>query len=199
MAAAVAGRGRSPATRHPASGIRVSRDLDGNRVEWEAEPDLGEADVTPTGGRFELPRLGLDVPMLATSVVDGVVTPPTFTDAFVVRQYGTVEDAGSGLVVVAVHAVRGGRGPGNALLDLPADPTAPSPPKVRAGDLLVADGVDYVVTAMATEPKGSAANDPRIWANWRSRGDELVVLTCLLSPSVPMSEQDNLVVFARRA
>ena len=187
----------------PPPGAQVSRDLDGNRVVWQAAPELDQALVKPTGGRFVAARQKLSVPLLAASVVDGVITPPTFTDAFVMRDYGQVGDPSTGLVVVTMHSVRGGRGPGNAFIDPPTDATddvsAGRHPLVFAGDPLAVDGVAYVVTSTAVETKGEAANDPRIWRDWRSHGDRLVVITCLLSPTVAMSKQDNLVVFAERA
>lgn len=184
-------------------GAQVSNDLDGNRVVWEAAPDLERATVRPTGGRFVAPRQKLSVPLLSASVVDGVITPPTFTDAFVVRDYGRVDDSSTGLAVVTMHSVRGGRGPGNAFIDPPKDAAddaaAGRHPLVFAGDPLEVDGVAYVVSGTAIETKGEAADDPRIWRDWRSHGDRLVVITCLLSPTVSMNKQDNLVVFAERA
>lgn len=185
------------------SSAQVGRDLDGNRVVWEAAPDLHRASVKPTGGRFVAPRQTLSVPLLSASVVDGIITPPTFTDAFLMRDYGRVDDASTGLVVVTMHSVRSGRGPGNYLIDPPTDAaddtTAGRHPLIFAGDPLEVDGVAYVVTRTAVEAKGAAARDPRIWRDWRTRGDQLVVITCLLSPTVAMKNQDNLVVFAERA
>ncbi|WP_175442307.1 hypothetical protein [Humibacillus sp. DSM 29435] len=184
-------------------GAQVSRDLDGNRVVWQAAPELDRAKAKPTGGRFVASRQKLSVPLLAASVVDGVITPPTFTDAFVMRDYGQVGDPSTGLVVVTMHSVRGGRGPGNAFINPPTDAaddaSAGRHPLVFAGDPLTVDGVAYVVTGTAIETKGEAARDPRIWRDRKSRGDQLVVITCLLSPAVTMSSQDNLIVFANRA
>lgn len=173
----------------------VSKDLDGNRVQWGTPPDVAGSDAQPTGRRFRMPGQGLDVPLQEASVTGAVVNPPDLTDAFLLRDYGDPKDPSSGLSVVAFHAVRDGRGPGNYLFDFadPADPVL-----VHPGDPIRVGGQRYRVTDTTVESKRAAAGDPRIWGDQTDRGDELVVLTCLLRPGVPLEQQDNLVVFAKR-
>ena len=55
------------------------------------------------------------MPLLSAQITDGIINPPTMTDAFVYREYGDPGVPGSGLVVVAMHAVRSGEAPGNAV------------------------------------------------------------------------------------
>lgn len=191
--AAAAGSAASGST--ASGGGPVTLDLDGRRVLWDAAPDVARARAEPTGGRFVAPRQRLSVPLLSASVVDDLIVPPTLTDAYVIRDYGRLDDRRSGLVVVAMHSVRGGRGPGNAFFE----PGSGRTPSVAAGDPLVVDGTAYEVTEVRVARRGTAATDPRLWDRWRERGDELAVVTCLLDPHVPMTRQDNLVVLARRA
>ena len=173
----------------------VSRDLDGRPVVWDEAPDVVRARPAATGGRLVAERQQLSVPLLSASVVDGLIVPPTLTDAFVIRDFGRVDDPGTGLVVVAMHSVRGGRGPGNALFQ----PGSGRRPNVSTGDRIEVNGTTYRVTAALIELRGNAATDSRVWADWRRRGNELALVTCLLDPHVPMARQDNLVVLARRA
>lgn len=177
-------------------------DLAGNRVVLDDLPDVAAADPVPlaTGpegaGRFVAPRQGLDVPLVAMSVVSGVINPPTLTDAFLVRGFGTPDEPGSGLVVVAMHAVRGGAAPGNAFLDVRPDATSPS---VEVGDVVHVDGVAYTVTGSQVIPKGVAATSPEIWGDPDGRDGELVLVTCLQRARETGSADDNLVVFAQRS
>ncbi len=171
-------------------------DLDGNPVVLEDPPDAQAADPVPTGGRFIAPAQDLDVPLSEMSVVDNVINPPTLTDAFLVRGFGSPHVPGTGLVVVAMHAVRGGNAPGNAFFDMGA--TA-SPVTVAAGDPLEVDGVRYVVTGTQVLGKAAASTSDEIWADPAAREGELLVLTCLQRASETGSARDNLVVFATRS
>lgn len=176
------------------SGGHVTLDLDGRRVLWDEAPDLTRARAESTGGRFDAPRQRLSVPLLRASVVDNLIVPPTLTDAYVIRDYGRPGDRRSGLVVVAMHSVRGGRGPGNAFFE----PGSARTLRVGPGDPLIVNGSNYEVTAVRVDERGTAATDLYLWDRWHERGDELAVITCLLDPRLPMTRQDNLVVLARR-
>lgn len=171
-------------------------DLDGNTVVLEDPPDVEAADPVPTGGRFAAPAQGLDVPLSEMNVVRNVINPPTLTDAFLVRGFGSPHVPGSGLVVVAMHAVRGGTAPGNAFFDMGA--TA-SPVTVAAGDPLEVDGVPYTVTRTQVLDKRAASMSDEIWANPAGRDGELLVLTCLQRAQETGSARENLVIFAQRA
>jgi hypothetical protein len=170
-------------------------------VVLDEEPDVAAADPAPLPqgddgvGRFQAPAQGLDVPLVAMNVVRGVINPPTLTDAFVVRGFGMPDEPGSGLVVVAMHAVRGGNAPGNAFFEMGA---TESPVVVAAGDTLRVDGVDYTVTRTEVEAKGDVATSAEIWGDPQGRDGELVVITCLQRTGETGAAADNLVLFAQR-
>jgi hypothetical protein len=170
-------------------------DLDGNHVVLDDPPDVQAADPVPTGGRFVAPRQGLDVPLARMNVVRNVINPPTLTDAFLVRGYGSPHEPGSGLVVVAMHAVRGGNAPGNAFFAM--GPTS-SHVTVTPGDPLQVDGITYVVTSSEVLDKAAASASDAVWANPAGRDGELVVLTCLQRATEHGAAQDNLVILAKR-
>lgn len=172
---------------------RVVRDLAGNAVALDA-PDREAARVRRTGERFEAPAQDLSVPLLSAVAVDGVINPPSLTEAFRYREYGDPGRPGSGTVVVAVHSVRGGAGPGNALVAPGAGGDGGPAVRVAVGDPLVVAGVTYRVTGTQVLAKAEVAADASIW-----RGEDgLVVLTCFPDPAVPLAEQLNLVVRAER-
>lgn len=179
----------------PAPGS-VFRDLDGRPVVLDDPPDVAASDAVPTGGRFVAPRQHLDVPLLEMSVVNNVINPPTLTDAFVVRGFGSPQVPGSGLVVVSMHAVRGGNAPGNAFFDMGG--TA-SPVTIAPGDPLEVDGVTYTVTRTQVLGKDAASTSADIWARPSQRDGELVVLTCLQRATEQGPARDNLVIFATRS
>ncbi len=184
----------------PAPGSLV--DLDGNRVVLDDAPDVQAADPVPLpegpggAGRLVAPAQGLDVPLVAANVVDGVINPPTLTDAFLVRGFGRPGEPGSGLVVVAMHAVRGGSAPGNAFFDLRADA---SPLTVADGDVVHVDGVAFTVTGSSVLSKQDTATSAEVWGDPAGRDGELVLVTCLQRSGATGSASENLVVFARRA
>jgi len=171
-------------------------DLDGRPVVLDDPPDVAASDPVPTGGRFVATSQKLDVPLLEMNVVNNVINPPTLTDAFLVRGYGSPKAPGSGLVVVTMHAVRGGNAPGNAFFDM--GPTA-SPVTVAAGDPLEVDGVAYTVTGTQVLGKAAASTSAAIWANPSQRDGELVVLTCLQRATEQGPARDNLVIFAKKS
>jgi hypothetical protein len=179
----------------PAPGSQLL-DLDGRPVILDDPPDAAASDPVPTGGRFVAPRQHLDVPLVEMNVVNNVINPPTLTDAFVVRGFGSPRTPGSGLVVVSMHAVRGGNAPGNAFFDM--GPTA-SPVTIAIGDPLQVDGVTYTVTGTQVLGKTAASTSADIWAAPSQRSGELVVLTCLQRASEQGSARDNLVIFAKQS
>ncbi|GAA2074166.1 class F sortase [Aeromicrobium tamlense] len=161
----------------------ASQDLDGRTVEWDRRPDAEGSAVRETGERFEVASVDLSVPLLSAVVANGEINPPTLTDAFWYRE--TAELGGPGTSVIALHAVRGGRGPGNALVDVEgANPAL----RVHPGDLLDAGSVRYQVTGTMIASKQETAADPRIWGE--SDHDALAVITC-----VPTDDR-NAVIFA---
>lgn len=171
-------------------------DLDGRPVVLDDVPDAAAADPVPTGGTFAAPRQGLEVPLVEMNVVRDVINPPTLTDAFLVRGFGSPREPGSGLVVVAMHAVRGGNAPGNAFFTMGA---TESPLTVEVGDPLVVDGVEFAVTGSQVLGKDAAASSDAVWGRPAERDGELVVITCLQRTWEWGSAADNLVIFAQRA
>ncbi len=173
-------------------------DLRGNRV--DAAPGLAPSPAAvrrmavraADGDAFRVPSVGLDVPLRSLVTVDHEVQPPTFTDAFWIRDLGTgVRTPERGTVFVAMHSLRGGGvGPGNALYD-----TASGTSRVGIGDAVEVAGARYVVTGTRTVPKPSISGDASVWADVPGR---LVVITCLERPDGGPS-RDNFVVEARLA
>ncbi|MCA5895181.1 hypothetical protein LEP48_17775 [Isoptericola sp. NEAU-Y5] len=176
-------------------GGHVLTDLDGHRVALDAVPDTRAADVRPTGGRFQAPSQGLDVPLVEMSVAGGVLNPPTLTEAFVVRDPDGETAEGVRPRVVALHAVRDGRAPGNAFFEHAAADPAPT---VRAGDELVLDGVRYTVEGTDVRTKAEAAQSADIWAPRPDGADRLVIITCLQRAGRTGAAAENLVVHAAR-
>ncbi|WP_058742259.1 hypothetical protein [Curtobacterium citreum] len=89
-------------------------DLRGNRV--DAAPGLAPSPAAvrrmavraADGDAFRVPSVGLDVPLRSLVTVDHEVQPPTFTDAFWIRDLGTgVRTPERGTVFVAMHSLRG--------------------------------------------------------------------------------------------
>jgi hypothetical protein len=174
----------------------VLTDMDGRRVALEEAPELEGADMVPTGGRFLAPSQGIDVPLVKMSPSGGVVNPPTLTDAFLLRDPHRGSDAGTRARVVAMHAVRDGRAPGNAFFE----PGAPDPSlTVAPGDELFVDGARYVVESTEVLMKGDAARSPEIWGYHPDGEERLVVLTCLQRSSGHGPAPENLVLHAVRA
>jgi hypothetical protein len=171
----------------------VLLDMDGRRIALDVDPGPASTGVRATGGRFQAPAHDLDVPLLEMAAAGDVLNPPTLTDAFLLRDPDRTSGPGTRPRVVVVHAVRGGRAPGNALLS--PDGTAPA---VRPGDDLWVDGVRYTVAVAEVLPQRHAARSPAIWAHHDDGVDRLVVLTCLTGSTGDGPASHNLVVHARR-
>jgi len=169
------------------------RDLDGRAVALDDAP--GDAVRGRAAGRFEAPRQGLDVPLVELAVTGTELVPPTFTDAFLVDGPADADAAGERPVVVAMHALREGRAPGNAFFeDGAADPAV----TVRAGDPLVVDGVAYTVTRTEVLAKSAAARSADVWAAQPGGSERLVVITCLQRAGASGPAAENLLVHAAR-
>ncbi|MCJ1714909.1 class F sortase [Curtobacterium sp. VKM Ac-2922] len=167
-------------------------DLAGNTVQLDGPPPAPAASAAPSGhGRFAAPSVGLDVPLGALDVVDGVIEPPGFTSAYWVRNLGVDPTApASGTVFVAMHSLRaGGLGPGNALIDV-----AHARARIAVGAPITVDGTTYRVTRTETVTKQDIRSDAGVWADVPGR---LVVVTCLQRPDGRRSV-DNVVIEATR-
>lgn len=168
------------------------KDLNGNPVIYEADavPDPAASAVPDGSGRFVASTVGLDVPVGSLDAVDGVVTPPGFTSAYLIRNYGvTPKEAGLGTVYVVMHSLRnGGNGPGNALIDVEQEKA-----RLVAGDTIDVDDVAYRVTGSQHLSKDQLPSS-EIWAG---TPNTLVVITCLQRPDGAPST-DNLIITAER-
>lgn len=169
-------------------------DLRGNRVTYDdAAPPAAQSSAVPQIGtdRFEVPSVGLDVPLGALTSVDNVIEPPGFTSAYRVRDHGvTPKNASEGTVFVVMHSLRNGAiGPGNYLIDINRH-TA----KVGLGATIDVDDVEYTVTNTLAIDKPAIAEANSVWENTPNR---LVVITCLQRPGGGPSKQ-NIVIEATR-
>ncbi|AQP47719.1 hypothetical protein BW730_09680 [Tessaracoccus aquimaris] len=168
-------------------------DLAGRQVPVDLPSDE-DVSALDTGGFFEAPVQGLRVPLRSALTAGGVINPPSLTEAYLYRDFGDPGDPASGTVVAAMHSVRGGHGPGNALADREGSAEAPSV-RISPGDPLLLGAARYVVTQVEIQAKAATSDDARIWSEGSS---DLVVLTCLIDPRVPLADQPNLIVFADR-
>lgn len=176
----------------------VSTDLAGNQVRWDLPPDVEGSAVEDTGGSFEAPALDLSVPLLSAELADGVINPPSMTDAFLYRDFGDPDEPGSGLAVVALHAVRDGLAPGNAFVEVSEEEGAPQV-TIVPGHELVVDGHRYEVTEVDLLTKDAATRSEQLWGQWPQRDGELVVITCLQRPGQVGNAVENVVLYAERA
>lgn len=168
------------------------KDMNGRAVQLDpdATPDP-RASATPSGhGRFVAQSVGLDVPLGSLDVVDGSVTPPGFTSAYLIRDYGVSPDrAGLGAVYVVMHSLRNGAiGPGNYLIDVQHKRA-----KIRAGATITVDDVKYRVTGTKAVSKTQLPESDI----WTAKPNTLVVITCLQRPQGGPSV-DNMVITATR-
>lgn len=169
------------------------RDMRGNPVLLPApSKDVRENTdaISSVGIRLKVPATTLDVPIGAINEVDGVMDPPGFASAYLVRNYGAnLEHASSGTVFVVMHSCRGGAVcPGNYLIDIAAGRAAvPDGADVYLGDL------HYRVTGWQKVDKPEVGSEAAIWVNAPGR---LVLLTCLQNPEQTASTQ-NMVVTAQ--
>ncbi|MDR2997075.1 MAG: class F sortase [Microbacterium sp.] len=147
--------------------------------------------VSSEGGiRLKVPAATLDVPVGALNEVNGVMDPPGFASAYLVRNYGAnLAHATTGTVFVVMHSCRGGAVcPGNYLIDVAAGTTA-----VPNGTDVYLDGLHYRVTGWQKVDKPKVGAVAEIWENVPGR---LVLLTCLQNKRQTASTQ-NMVVIAQ--
>jgi hypothetical protein len=145
--------------------------------------------VTATGTRFDVPSVGLDVPLGELSEAGGTITPPGFTSAYAVRNLGVpLTNAASGTVFVVMHSVRGGGvAPGNYLINVDSGTS-----KLPVGATIKVGALTYTVNGSQTITKTLLPKDAAIWANTAGR---LVIVTCLQVPAQTASV-DNLIITA---
>ena len=173
-----------------ASSPAVVKDLTGHRVRPDGPTESPEQlNVRPLGVRFSVPAVGLNVPVSTINAVNGQLTPPGFTDAYVVGNMGvTPEKPTQGTVFVIMHSVRGGgTGPGNYLINVSSGTATVAP-----GDTVTLGNDTYTVTGAKTELKTTVPTDAALWANTPGR---LVIITCMQLPTHAESTH-NLIITA---
>lgn len=171
----------------PVGDEAVLFDMAGNAVTPDAGLTADPAPVHHVGdGRLVIPSVDLNVPLGEMRTVNGVVAPPGFDSAYVVRDVGSA----NGLTLVAMHSMRGGGvGPGNALIDVKEGRV-----RVERGETIRLDGVDYTVTETAVVPKRELSHRTDIWNDEPGR---LVLTTCLQNAQNTPSAT-NAVIIAHR-
>ena len=144
-----------------------------------------------TGSDFEIPSVGLTVPLGSLQMTSNTITPPGFASAYQVRNLGVAPaHAAEGTVFVAMHSCRNGAiCPGNYVIDVQNQKA-----KVGIGATIDVAGVSYTVTGTQAIGKTSISQDSSVWANTPNR---LVVITCLQRPQGGPSV-DNMVIIANR-
>lgn len=179
----------------PAAVGAEGTDLAGNRVRLDegtvptaAQVRAMDADATGAG-RFEVPSVALDVDLGRISEADGVITPPGFTSAYLVRNRGVdPAHAGEGTVYVVMHSLSGrGTAPGDFLADARTGRTT-----LDVGDAIVVDGTEFRVTGSELVDKTALGSATHVWEDVPGR---LVVVTCLQRTDGAPSRQ-NLLVYA---
>lgn len=157
-----------------------------------AEAVEAKTDAVPqvAGRTLRVPSTGLTVPLGELNEVDGVIDPPGFSSAYLVRNYGADPGhAASGTVFVVMHSCRGGAVcPGNYLIDVGAGTAS-----LKAGADVYVAGLHYRVTGSEKVYKPDVHANTRIWTNTPGR---LVLLTCLQVPEQTQSV-DNMVITAQ--
>ncbi|WP_235500758.1 class F sortase [Agreia sp. Leaf335] len=170
----------------------LPRDMNGKPVTYEADSaPKSEASAVPNGdGRLVVSSVGLDVPIGSLNAVEGIVSPPGFTSAYLIRNYGvTPKDSGLGTVYIVMHSLRnGGTGPGNYLIDVENEKA-----QVRRGDEIDVDGTKFRVTGSQRLSKDQLPSSEI----WSASPNTLVVITCLQRPDGQAST-DNMVITAER-
>jgi hypothetical protein len=142
------------------------------------------------GMRLRVPATGLDVQLGELNEVDGIIDPPGFDAAYLVRNFGAdLDHAHGGTVFVVMHSCRGGAiCPGNYLIDVAAGTGS-----LREGADVYVDGLHYRVTGWRKVYKPDINADATVWVNTPGR---LVLFTCLQTPAQTESI-DNMVITAQ--
>ena len=150
--------------------------------------------ITPTsdgggGLRFQVPSLGMNVPLGAINAVDNSLNPANYTNAFWVRNLGvSYNDPSTGTVYVVMHSARTpGYGPGNYFFNEDTQAI-----KVNPGDQIEVAEHTYAFQSWSAVNKPDLPGTSSIWENTPNR---LIIITCLQNPQHTESEV-NLVLVA---
>lgn len=141
------------------------------------------------GRTLRVPSTGLNVPLGELNEVGGIIDPPGFASAYLVRNYGSdLTNAATGTVFVVMHSCRRGAiCPGNYLIDVAAGTAS-----VRTGADIYVARLHYRATGWQKVPKPDVRSASDVWAIVPGR---LVLLTCLQIPAQTASI-DNMIITA---
>ena len=146
--------------------------------------------VPDVGLRFTARSVGLDVPLGELTMVDGNITPPGISSAYMIRNLGVpLSGATTGTVFVVMHSCRNAcHAPGDWLTN-----RAAGTPSLADGSLITVGELTYRVTGWQKYAKTSIGTQADVWA---AKPGRLVVITCL---ELPTGEEpvDNLVITAQ--
>jgi len=132
------------------------------------------ADAVPdVGKKFIIESVNLNVPLGEVNEVDGVMNPPGFTSAYLVRNRGvSLDNADQGTVYVVAHALRPpGVAPGNFVTNLASGTVTVAP-----GALIQVGDRTYQMVSSEVVAKGDLGSDAALWANTPGM---LVFVTCM--------------------
>ena len=155
---------------------------DATGLEGESSPDIG--------WQFEVPAVGLKVPLGSSAATEGVINPPGFQSVYWINNLGVgLDNAAAGTIYTATHSLRGGGvAPGNYLIDVDSQQA-----KVKTGDQIKVGPHSFTVTQTLVVSKLGVMAVDGLWDPLPRR---LVVITCMQNPQNAPSV-DNLVVIAR--
>lgn len=144
--------------------------------------------------RVQLPRLGMDIPVLPMSLpADRRVNPPSNGFAYWITDFGPAGAAAANTTYVAAHSWNLGYAAFNGLMDIRAGAG-----RVQAGDSIFVttpEGVTrYTVTSAGGHAKATLKDEDDLWAAVPGR---LVLVTCFQLNDAGATE--NYVVYAERA
>lgn len=136
----------------------------------EAPVTLPEPETpTTTQPTLEVPSLNLSVPLRSVQPVDGVATPPDFTEAFTVDGW-TAPTPTEGTTYVIFHSRRDGTGIGNKFFNQQT-----GEPVIHIGATVKVNSVEFQVENITTSPIEDLPNNRM----WTSTPGKLYLVTCL--------------------
>lgn len=163
-------------------------------AEAAARRELGQNPASPGQPlRVELPRLGMDIPVLPMSLPAGRrVNPPSNGFAYWISDYGPAGAGATNTTYLAAHSWNLGYAAFNGLMDIQAGAG-----RVQQGDTVrvtTPEGItSYKVTAAAGYAKSTLEARGDLWA---AKPGRLVLLTCFQLNDAGATE--NYVVYAEQ-
>lgn len=142
--------------------------------------------------RVEIPAVGLDLPVVPISPVDGRIDPPTVGDAYWIQEYGLPGSDADNTVYLVGHSSLRMDAALNPLLDVEHQDSVLQPgDEIR---VTTANGVlRYEVTGWSRYEKASLPDADEVWA---IAPGVLQIITCFQEDGLARAD-DNLVVTAQ--